>query len=115
MEARVIALEKGLEKLDTKIDKLTELVNAFGLKTSERLGTIEGRLTGIEKTLDAKAARTDLTPIEVKLGTVDGKVSNLPTTAVMVTLVLTAVALSLGGAAGLAVTLFKLFGPAGRL
>lgn len=110
MERRVATLEKGFEKLDGKIDKLTELVNSFGLKTSERLGIIEGRLTGIEKTLDTKAAKTDLIPIETKLGSVDGKVSNLPGTPTLITLVLSTVALCLGGTAGLAFTLFKIFG-----
>lgn len=112
MDHRITALEKGYEKIDGKIDKLTELVNSFGLKTSERLSSIEGRLVGIERDIGTKAAKADLTSIEVKLGSVEGRISNLPTTAAMITLVLSAVGLSLGGAAGLAFMLFKLFGVA---
>ena len=73
MDLRITALEKGFEKLDGKIDKLTELLSSFALKTSERLGAIEGRLTGIEKTLDAKASTADLREVS-------GKISSIPTT-----------------------------------
>ncbi|MFH6781690.1 MULTISPECIES: hypothetical protein [Methylobacterium] len=111
MQQRVEALEKGMQKLEGKIDRLTELVNGFGLKTSERLGTIEGRLTGIEKTLESRAAKSDLTPLEAKIAAVDGKIAHLPTTSAMITLMLGAVGLSLGGAAGLAFTLFRIFKP----
>lgn len=101
---RVASLEKGLEKLDGKIDKLTELVNAFGLKTSERLGGIEGRLTGIEKTLESKASSAD-----VKL--VEGKVSSIPTTWQVVGLMGALVVGTLGGVAGLAFALARYLKP----
>lgn len=111
LEQRVTILEKGFEKLDGKIDKLTDLVNSFGLKTSERLSGIEGRLTGIEKTLDAKAGKADLTPIEAKLGDVGGTVRGLPGLPAMITLVLSTITLCLGGAATLAWAFAKFLKP----
>ncbi|MCJ2095618.1 hypothetical protein MKK67_24420 [Methylobacterium sp. J-072] len=111
MERRVATLEKNFEKLDVKIDKLTELVQGLVHKTTERLGAIEGRLTGIEKTLDAKAAKSDLGPLQEKLGDITGQFKNVPGIGSMITLVLATLAGSLGGAATLAYTLAKYLHP----
>ncbi len=109
MEQRLAALEKNYEKLDGKIDRLTNIVQDFVVKTGDRLGSIENKITAIEGDLKAKADRVDLIPIEKEIGIVGGRVSNLPTTAAMITMVLGAVTVSLGGVAGLAFALSKLF------
>lgn len=97
---RVAALEKGFEKMDGKIDRLTELVNSFGLKSAERLGAIEGRLTGMEAKLDSKASSAEVRELA-------GKVSSIPnvwqTLAIMGGL--------LAGVAGLAFALTKFAEP----
>lgn len=111
MDRRISALERGFDKLDSKIDRLTDLVQDLVGKTGDRLGTIEGRLTGIEKMLDAKAAKGDLAPIEAKLGDIGGQIKNLPGIASMITLVLATLAGSLGGAATLAYTLARFLKP----
>lgn len=97
MEHRIASLEKSYEKLDGKIDKLTDLVRAFGEKSAERLATIEGRLNGIEKALDAKASTADVKELS-------GKVSNIPTTWQTVAII----AALLAGIGGVSFTISKL-------
>lgn len=97
---RVGALEQNLQKIDGKIDKLTELVNSFGLKTSERLGGIEGRLTGIEKILEMKASTADLREVA---GTVKMIPNIWQTLAIMAGLLV--------GVSGLAFTIAKWAAP----
>lgn len=111
MERRVALLEKNFDKLDGKIDKLTELTQSLVVKSSERLGAIEGRLTGIEKALDARAMRGDLAPIQEKLGDIAGQLRNVPGLGALITLVLATLAGALGGAATLAYTLAKYLHP----
>jgi hypothetical protein len=111
MEPRIAALEAGMKEISSKLDKLVDLVNAGRLENERRFGVIESRLTGIEAKLDNKAGKADLVPIETRLGAMDGKVGMVPTTAAMIATTLSAVGLSLAGAAGLAFTLFKIFKP----
>lgn len=100
-DRRLDALEKNFEKLDGKIDRLTELVRSFGEKSADRLSNIDGRLTGIEKTLDAKASTADVRELS-------GKVSNIPTTWQTVAII----AALLVGIGGLSFTISRLAEPA---
>lgn len=97
MEQRIAALEKGLEQLDSKLDKLTERVRDASLKNIERLSGIETRLVAIERTVAAKASTADLREIS-------GRIASIPTT-------WQTIAAMLVGIAGGAFTIAKVIHP----
>lgn len=93
---RVQVLEEGQKAIMNKLDGISDGIKDSRLDNERRYGTIEGRLNGIEKMLDAKSNKSDLTPIETKLTAINaaidtrapvadlsllrGKVDGLPTT-----------------------------------
>lgn len=79
MERRLSTLEKGMEKVIGKLDDIQSSIGSARLDAERRFGSIDSRLLVIETKLDSKLATTDLTPIEARIGTLDGKVSNIPT------------------------------------
>ncbi|WP_375275874.1 hypothetical protein [Methylorubrum thiocyanatum] len=100
MLERVEALEAGQKTILAKLDEIGKGIADGRLDNEKRFGAIEGRLTGIEAKLDARATKADLTPIETKLTKVQdavdtraatsdlnllkGKVDALPTTTQLV-------------------------------
>ncbi|CAO4150853.1 hypothetical protein PKCBPO_03287 [Methylorubrum thiocyanatum] len=93
---RVRSLEEGHKTILSKLDGISDGIQATRFENERRYGGIEGRLQGIEKMLDAKLNKADLTPIETKLTAIGaaidtraslsdlnlirGKVDSLPTT-----------------------------------
>lgn len=101
---RVSALEKGQELIISKLDGIAKGITDGRIENEKRFGAIEGRLTGIERALDAKASSAD-----VKL--IEGKVSSIPTTWQVVGLMGALVVSTLGGVAGLAFALARYLKP----
>ncbi|WP_342150746.1 hypothetical protein [Methylorubrum sp. SB2] len=56
MEQHVVALEKGFEKIDGKLDALIKAITDGRLENEKRFGAIERRLAGIEAKLNTKAS-----------------------------------------------------------
>lgn len=73
MEQRIAALERGQELIISKLDGIAKGIADGRLENEKRFGTIESRLTGIEKGLDSKASAADLRELS-------GRVASIPTT-----------------------------------
>ncbi|WP_375453278.1 hypothetical protein [uncultured Methylobacterium sp.] len=107
MDRRVATLEKGIDKLFARLDDIQTSIAAARLDTEKRFGTLESRLIAIDTKLDAKVSTSELTPIAAKIGTIDGKVSNIPTVWQMIALM----AALLAGVSGLAIAIVRLARP----
>jgi hypothetical protein len=72
MERRVSALEKAIEKIDGKLDKIVEHGHAADLRLESRFNTVDVKLASVDAKLDAKSSAATVSEIA-------GRVSDLPT------------------------------------
>ena len=57
MERRVQFLEKGFEKIDGKLDRVLDTLNAFRHETDLRFGAVEARFGALENRMEARFRR----------------------------------------------------------
>ena len=99
LSLRVAGLERTLASISGKLDDVAALIADGRIESERRFGSVEIRLTGLEKVLEAKASTADLRELT-------GKVSSIPSTwqtlAIMAGLLV--------GVGGLAFTIAKLSG-----
>lgn len=100
-------MKRAWKKLFAKLDDIQTSIAAARLDTEKRFGMLESRLIAIDTKLDSKVSKSELTPIEAKIGTIDGKVSNIPTVWQMIALM----AALLAGVSGLAIAIVRLARP----